>query len=64
MILPGDKATLFSLELGIDQLMMTGTYLAGDIQAALADKVTVEAVVGDERLHSEMTVSEVFHGIM
>jgi hypothetical protein len=64
VILPGDKATLFSVELGIDQLMMTGTHLAGDMEAVKADKVTVEAVVGEERFQSELTVSEIFRGVM
>jgi hypothetical protein len=64
LILPGDKATLFSLELGIDQLMIAGTRLAGDIEAVKADKVTVEAVVGEERFRAEMTVAEIFRGVM
>jgi hypothetical protein len=63
VILPGDKISLFSLDLGVDQLKMTGTHLAGDIEAALADKVTVEAIVDGERLCAEVPVSEIFAGI-
>lgn len=53
-----------SLELGVDQLMIKGTYLAGDIEATLADKVIVEAVVGEEQFHSEMIVKDIFRGVM
>lgn len=60
IIFPGDKAPIYALELGVDQLMMQGTYLAGDIKAVLADKVTVEAIVDGELLYAEKLVSEIF----
>jgi hypothetical protein len=63
VILPGDNVSLFSLDLGVDQLRLTGTHLAGDIEAALADKVTVEAVVDGEIVYAEKQVSEIFSGL-
>jgi hypothetical protein len=39
---------------------MTGTYLAGDYEGTLADKVIVDAVVEGELLHAERTVADVF----
>jgi TIR domain len=60
IIFQGDKVPLFALDLGIDQLKMTGTYLAGDYDGTLADKVTVDAVVEGERLHAERMVTDIF----
>jgi hypothetical protein len=56
----GDKLPVFALDLGVDQLRMTGTYLAGDYEGTLADKVIVDAVVEGELLHAERTVADVF----
>jgi hypothetical protein len=39
---------------------MTGTYLTGDYEGTLKDKVTVDAVVEGELLHAEQTVAEIF----
>lgn len=60
IIFQGDKIPLFVLDLGVDQLKMTGTYLAGDYEGTLAEKVTVDAVVEGELLHAERTVAEIF----
>jgi len=60
IIFQGDKVPLFALELGVDQLKMTGTYLAGDFEGTLAEKVVVDAVVEDELLHAERTVADIF----
>jgi hypothetical protein len=51
---------LFALDLGVDQLKMTGTYLAGDFEGTLAESVVVDAVVEDELLHAERTVADIF----
>jgi hypothetical protein len=64
IIMPGDKAKLFSIDLGVDQLRMKGTHLAGDIEAALADKVVVEAVVDGKRYSEEKLVAEIFSGLI
>jgi hypothetical protein len=47
---------IYTIDLGIDQLKMKGTRLEGDTGAALADKVTVDAIIDGERLHSEKLV--------
>ena len=60
IIFQGDKVPLFALDLGVDQLKMTGTYLAGDHEGTLAEKVTVDAVVEGELLHAERTVADIF----
>ena len=60
IILQGDKVPLFALDLGVDQLKMTGTYLAGDYEGTVAENVTVDAVVEGELLHAERTVAEIF----
>jgi hypothetical protein len=60
IIFQGDKVPLFALDLGVDQLKMTGTYLAGDYDGTLAEKVTVDAVVEGELLHAERTVADIF----
>jgi hypothetical protein len=60
IIFQGDKVPLFALDLGVDQLKMTGTYLAGDYEGTLAEKVTVDAVVEGELLHAERTVADIF----
>jgi len=44
----------------VDQLKMTGTYLAGDYEGTVAENVTVDAVVEGELLHAERTVAEIF----
>jgi hypothetical protein len=61
IIFQGDKVPIFGLDLGIDQLRMTGTYLAGDYGGTLGDKVIVDAVVGGELLHAERTVADIFN---
>lgn len=57
---PGDTMQVFSLDLGIDQLKMVGTYLAGDYEGTLADKVIVDAVADGESMHVERTLREIF----
>ncbi len=59
-IFAGDNAPIFALDLGVDQLKLKGTYLAGDIEAVLADKVTIDAVVDGEPLYAEKPVAEIF----
>lgn len=60
IIFQGDKVPLLALDLGVDQLKMTGTYLAGDYEGILVEKVIVDAVVEGELLHAERTVAEIF----
>jgi hypothetical protein len=60
IIFQGDKVPLFALDLGLDQLNMTGTYLAGDYEGTLVEKVLVDAVVEGELLHAERTMAEIF----
>jgi hypothetical protein len=60
----GDRWQVFSLDLGIDQLKMVGTYLAGDFEGRLADKIVADAVVDGETLHVERSVAEVFQGVL
>jgi hypothetical protein len=60
IIFQGDKVPIFALDLGIDQLLMKDTWLAGDYVGTLADKVLVDAVVEGELLHAERTVSDIF----
>jgi hypothetical protein len=60
---PGDKLEVYSLDLGIDQLKMVGTYLAGDFEGTLADKILADAVVDGKVLHVELSVAEVFQGV-
>jgi hypothetical protein len=60
IIFQGDKVPLFALDLGVDQLKMTGTYLAGDYEGTLAEKIIVDAVVEGELLHAERTVADIF----
>lgn len=57
---PDDRSCVFATEIGIDQLTLRDTHLAGDVKAALADKVTVEAVVEGHRYTAEMQISELF----
>jgi hypothetical protein len=59
-IFPGDTRQLATLELGIDQLKMKGTYLHGDYEGTLADKVYADANIGGEIHHAEMPLSEIF----
>jgi hypothetical protein len=61
IIFQGDKVPIFALDLGVDQLRMAGTYLAGDYEGTLGDKVIVDAVVEGEILHTERTVAEIFN---
>ena len=49
-----------SIDLGIDQLKLTGTYLAGDYEGTRADKVIANAVVAGEALQVEKSLSEIF----
>lgn len=60
IIFQGDKVPLFALDLGVDQLKLTDTYLAGDYEGTLAEKVTVDAVVQGELLRAERTVKDIF----
>jgi hypothetical protein len=59
-IFKGDTLQLATLELGIDQLKMKGTFLEGDYEGTLADRVIADAVVDGEALHVEKPVSELF----
>jgi hypothetical protein len=45
--------------LGVDQLLMKDTYLSGDYEGTLSDKVTVKAVVEGEILEAERTVIDI-----
>jgi hypothetical protein len=63
IIFQGDKVPIFALDLGVDQLRMTGTYLAGDYEGTLADKVIVDAIVEGEPLHAERTVADIFKNL-
>lgn len=63
VILPGDKLTVYSLDLGIDQLKMKGTFLEGDFEGVLKEFVTLDAVVQGQRLHSEKAISDLFEGM-
>lgn len=60
LIFQGDKVPLFALDIGVDQLLMKGTYLAGDYEGTLADKVIAEAVVEGDLLRAERTVADIF----
>jgi hypothetical protein len=51
---------VFTTELGIDQLRMKGTYLEGDVDAVLADKIIVDALVEGDRLTAQKPISEIF----
>jgi len=64
IVLPGDKLKVYSLDLGIDQLKLTGTWMEGDFGGALQDKVTLDAVMQGEVLHSELSVREIFEGMV
>lgn len=57
---PGDRWQVFTTELGIDQLRMKGTYLEGDADAVLADKIIVDALVEGDRLTAQKPISEIF----
>ena len=57
---PGDRWQVFTTELGIDQLRMKGTYLEGDVDAVLADKIIVDALVEGDRLTAQKPISEIF----
>jgi len=59
-IFAGDTRQIVSLELGIEQLKMTGTYLHGDYEGTLADKISADAVIDGEVFHAEMPLSEIF----
>jgi TIR domain len=60
IIFQGDKVPVFALDLGVDQLKMTGTHLAGDYEATLAEKVRIDAVIEGEVLHAERTIADIF----
>lgn len=60
MIVADDQLSLFALDLAIDQLKLKGTYLEGDFDAALADKVTIDAIVNGERFYAEKSIAEMF----
>jgi len=51
---------MVAVELGIEQLKLKDTYLAGDYAGTLADKVIADAVVDGERLHVERPLAEIF----
>jgi len=63
VVLPGEKLTVHSLDLGIDQLKLKGTRMEGDFEAALEDQVTLDAVVQGEMLHIHKPIREIFEGI-
>ena len=60
IIFQGDKVPIFALDIGVGQLLMKGTYLAGDYEGTLADKVTVKAVVEGEVIEAERMVADIF----
>jgi hypothetical protein len=60
IIYPGETIGVFCLDLGVDQLDLKGTFLAGDKQAALSDKVTLEVIVNEEKLVVERVVADLF----
>ncbi len=60
IIFPGDSLPLFLLDLGVDQLKLQGTWLAGDYDGTMADKVTVDAVIEGEQFHDERNVGDMF----
>jgi hypothetical protein len=60
IIFQGDKVPIFALDIGVAQLLMKGTYLAGDYEGTLADKVTVKAIVEGEVIEAERTVADIF----
>lgn len=60
MIFPGEEKTLFSIDLGVAQLLMTNTVLAGDYEGTLQDKVILEVVVEGKQFKSERTVASIF----
>ena len=55
-----DKVEIFALEIGVDQLKMAGTYLAGDYEGTLRDKIELDVYMGQEHSHLERTVGDVF----
>jgi len=63
IVLPGGKLKVFSLDLGIDQLRLKGTWMEGDFEAALKDEVTLDAVVQGEKLHVRKPIGEIFEGM-
>jgi hypothetical protein len=63
IIFQGDNAPVLALDLGVDQLKMTGTYLAGDYEGTLREMVTIDAVVEGEPLHAKRTVADIFENL-
>lgn len=63
-ILAGDKMTILAFDLGIDQLKLKGTWLEGDFETVLKDKVTLDVIVDGEQLHSEKLIGEIFEGMI
>ena len=59
-IFKGDKVPIYALDIGVDQLNMKNTYLAGDYEGTMADKVEVDAVVEGEAFHAERTIADIF----
>jgi len=59
-IFNGDEAQIFCVDIGVDQLKMKGTYLAGDYEGTMAAKVEIDAVVEGEAFHAERTVADIF----
>ena len=59
-IYPGEIRQVIATYLGIEQLKMKGTWLEGDYEGTLADKVIAEAFVEGEQLHTEKLISEIF----
>jgi hypothetical protein len=59
-IFKGDKVPIFAMDIGVDQLNMKDTYLAGDYEGTMADKVEVDAVIEGEAFHAERTVADMF----
>ena len=59
-IFKGDKVPIFALDIGVDQLKMKETYLAGDYERIMADKVVVDAVIEGEQFRAERTIADIF----
>ena len=59
-IFPGDTLQLMSLEIGVDQLKMAGTYLAGDYEGTMKSKIVAEAWADDQHYRQEMVIGDAF----
>lgn len=59
-IFPGDTLQLMTLELGVDQLKMAGTCLAGDYEGTMKSKIVAEAWADDQHYRQEMVIADAF----